>query len=74
MSKKDYEELKKLTQKITKIVKEDLKKGPLPYDMKVEFGKINGKLALIDEISSGRMRVYKGDTWLHTVELDKYFK
>lgn len=75
MSKKDYEELKKLTQKITKIVKEDLEeKGLTLYDMKVEFGKINGKLALIDEISSGCMRVYKGDTWLHTVELDKYFK
>ena len=29
------------------------------YDMKFEFGRVNGKITLIDEISGGCMRVYK---------------
>lgn len=74
MSKSEYEEIKDLTKKITTIIRDDLaSKGLTLYDMKIEFGKIDGKIALIDEISSGCMRVYKGDDWLHTVELDKYF-
>lgn len=75
LSKSEYEELQKLTKQITKIIHDDLfAKGLTLYDMKIEFGRINdGKLALIDEVSSGCMRVYKGDKWLHTLELDKYF-
>jgi phosphoribosylaminoimidazole-succinocarboxamide synthase len=74
MSKPEYEEVKTLTKQITTIIRDDLiDKGLTLYDIKLEFGRINGKVALIDEISSGCMRVYKGDKWLHTVELDKYF-
>ena len=74
MSKSEYDEIKTLTKQITGIIRDDLmEKGLTLYDIKLEFGRIDGKVALIDEISSGCMRVYKDDQWLHTVELDKYF-
>jgi len=56
----EYEILKDLTKKIAAIIKEELaKKGMVLYDMKFEFGRVNGKITLIDEISGGCMRVYK---------------
>jgi phosphoribosylaminoimidazole-succinocarboxamide synthase len=56
----EYEILKDLTQKIAAIIKDELaKKSMVLYDMKFEFGRINGKITLIDEISGGCMRVYK---------------
>lgn len=74
MSLSEYEQLYTLTKQITKIIREDMvSKGLTLYDLKLEFGKVNSKVALIDEISSGCMRVYKGDQWLHTIELEKYF-
>lgn len=74
LSKSDYAELANLTKQISKIIRDDLSdKGLTLYDLKVEFGRINGKLALIDEVSSGCMRVYKGDEYLHTVELESYY-
>ncbi|NLX77837.1 MAG: phosphoribosylaminoimidazolesuccinocarboxamide synthase [Clostridiaceae bacterium] len=74
MSRAEYEEIRTLARKITEIIRDDLNsKGLTLYDLKLEFGRIDGKVALIDEISSGCMRVYKGDKWLHTVELEKYF-
>ncbi|NLM38139.1 MAG: phosphoribosylaminoimidazolesuccinocarboxamide synthase [Firmicutes bacterium] len=74
MSRSEYEEVRNLTKRITKIIRDDLKdKGLTLYDLKLEFGRINGQVALIDEVSSGCMRVYKGDQWLHTTELEKYF-
>ncbi len=74
MTLAEYEEVKALTKKITKIINDDLTaKGLTLYDLKIEFGRVNGKIALIDEVSSGCMRVYKGNTWLHTLELDKFF-
>ena len=74
MSRAEYEEVRTLTKQITTIIRDDLTaKGLTLYDLKLEFGRIDGKVALIDEVSSGCMRVYKEDQWLHTVELDKYF-
>lgn len=70
----EYETLKSLTKKIANIIKDDFaEKGLELYDMKVEFGKVNGEIALIDEISAGSMRVYKGDEWVQPLELAKYF-
>ncbi|NLW59322.1 MAG: phosphoribosylaminoimidazolesuccinocarboxamide synthase [Firmicutes bacterium] len=74
MSGPEYEEVCALTKRITTIIRDDLTaKGLTLYDLKLEFGRIDGQVALIDEVSSGCMRVYKGDKWLHPVELDKYF-
>lgn len=74
MSLSEYKDLQKLTKRITEIINYDLiSKGLTLYDIKLEFGRVDGQVALIDEISSGSMRVYKNDQWLHTVELEKYF-
>lgn len=60
MSDEQFEATKAETQKINAIITEELaKKGLELYDIKFEFGYNNGKVILIDEISSGNMRVYK---------------
>jgi phosphoribosylaminoimidazole-succinocarboxamide synthase len=42
------------------VIKDDLKSRGLDLiDIKVEFGMVDGKVALIDEISAGNMRVYQ---------------
>lgn len=66
-----YEELKKLTGEISDIIKESLKeKGLDLYDIKLEFGlDENNKIILIDEISGGNMRVYKGDEYIEPLRL-----
>jgi phosphoribosylaminoimidazole-succinocarboxamide synthase len=56
----EYDELVALARKISILIKEELaKKGMELYDIKLEFGKCDGKISLIDEISGGSMRVYK---------------
>lgn len=64
-----YEELKANTIAITKIVKEELaKKGAELYDIKFEFGIVDGKVILIDEISGGNMRAMKDGKFLEPLE------
>ena len=66
----EYGALKDLTQKISVIIKDELaKKGLDLYDIKLEFGRINGQVALIDEISGGNMRVYKGGEIVEPLDL-----
>lgn len=66
----EYDELKQMTQNICKIVKGELaKKGAELFDIKFEFGRVNGKVHLIDEISGGCMRVYKNGKQLEPMEL-----
>ena len=63
MTAEMFESLKAQTLAITKIVADDLKSIGLDlWDIKFEFGYHNGEVVLIDEIASGNMRVYKGDT------------
>ncbi len=72
MSKNEYEAVKELTQKITKIVSDDLEKiGLTLYDIKFEFGKTKDGVILIDEISGGNMRVYQGNRILLPLELSE---
>ena len=74
MSKAQYEETKIMTQKITKIVADDLKeKGMVLYDIKFEFGYCGDEVVLIDEISSGNMRVYKDGEYVDPMTLSKLF-
>jgi len=62
--------MKKQTLKITKIVSEVLEsKGMDLWDIKFEFGYSGKKVILIDEISSGNMRVYKDGQILDPVTL-----
>lgn len=70
LSCEEYEELKALTKKITALVEEELaKKGAVLYDIKLEFGRVNGKVTLIDEISGGNMRVYKDGKYIEPLDL-----
>jgi len=55
-----YETIHAETVKVSDLVKEDLRKRGLElFDIKFEFGIVDGKIALIDEISPGNMRVFK---------------
>ena len=66
----EYEDLKNLTKKITKIVEEELKKKGMDlYDIKLEFGRVDGKVALVAEISGGNMRVYKDGEYIEPLKL-----
>ncbi len=72
MTPEMFAEMKEQTLKITRIVADDLKSIGLDlWDIKFEFGYNNGEVVLIDEIASGNMRVYKGDTIVEPVELTK---
>ena len=72
MTPEMFESMKKQTLAITKIVADDLKTIGLDlWDIKFEFGYNNGEVILIDEIASGNMRVYKGNTIVDPVELTK---
>ncbi|MDR1687843.1 MAG: phosphoribosylaminoimidazolesuccinocarboxamide synthase [Clostridiales bacterium] len=70
LSKEECKTLKKLTKKISKFIRDELfKKGLTLYDIKLEFGRVNGEVVLIDEISGGNMRVYKGGEIVEPMEL-----
>jgi len=75
MTEEQYEDLKDMTQRITKIVADDLKeKGMELYDIKFEFGyDPSGKVMLIDEVASGNMRVYKDGEYVDPITLNKLF-
>ena len=75
MTDEQYEDMKAMTQKITRIVADDLKeKGLVLYDIKFEFGyDPEGKVMLIDEIASGNMRVYKDGEYIDPMTLSKLF-
>ena len=75
MTAQQYDDLKDMTQKITKIVADDLKaKGLDLYDIKFEFGyDADGKVMLIDEIASGNMRVYKNGEYIDPMTLNGLF-
>ena len=75
MTEKQYEDLKDMTQKITKIVSDDLaEKGLELYDIKFEFGYApDGSVMLIDEVASGNMRVYKDGEYIDPMTLNKLF-
>ena len=70
----EYDDLVVRAKQATAIIRDDLAaKGLTLYDIKFEFGRIDGKVALIDEFSWGVMRVYKDGKWLQPFELVKYF-
>ena len=75
MTDKQYEDIKAMTQRITRIVADDLKeKGLVMYDIKFEFGyDADGEVMLIDEIASGNMRVYKDGQYVDPMTLSKLF-
>jgi len=75
MTAEQYDAIKEMTQKITKIVADDMaEKGLVLYDIKFEFGyDADGAVMLIDEIASGNMRVYKDGAYIDPMTLSKLF-
>ena len=75
MTSEQYDAIKELTQKITKIVADDMKaKGLDLYDIKFEFGyDAKGDVMLIDEIASGNMRVYTNGEYIDPMTLSELF-
>jgi phosphoribosylaminoimidazole-succinocarboxamide synthase len=72
MSEDLFKSMKEQTLRITQIIAEDLKsKGLELWDIKFEFGYNNGEVILIDEISSGNMRVYKDGKIVPPMELTR---
>ena len=75
MTEEQYDSMKDMTQKITRIVADDLKeKGMVLYDIKFEYGyDADGNVMLIDEIASGNMRVYKDGQYIDPMTLSELF-
>lgn len=75
MTAKQYDDIKAMTQQITRIVADDMKsKGLVLYDIKFEFGyDKDGNVMLIDEIASGNMRVYKDGEYIDPMTLSELF-
>lgn len=74
LTHEEYAILKQRTIEISKFVAAELeKKGLTLYDIKLEFGRDakTGEILLIDEISGGNMRAYKGDTYIEPLHLEK---
>lgn len=71
LSHEDYETLVAMTREISDIIKEVLAdKGLDLYDIKLEFGRdLDGNIILIDEVSGGNMRVYKGKDYVDPLDL-----
>jgi len=72
MTMAQFEDMKKQTLAITKVVADDLAaKGMQLYDIKFEFGYNGDEVILIDEIASGNMRVYKDGKIVEPMQLTK---
>ncbi len=70
MTPVQFEETKKLTQKINNIITQTLEEKNIElYDIKFEFGYHNGEVILMDEIASGNMRCYKDGKKLDPMDL-----
>ncbi len=75
MTDEQYEDIKTMTQQITRIVADEMKaRGMDLYDIKFEYGyDADGKVMLIDEIASGNMRVYKDGEYIDPMTLSGLF-
>ena len=76
MTPEEYEKLVEMTKVFGQEVKNELAAKDLElYDMKFEYGRIGEeeKVALIDEISGGNMRVYKEGVYIEPLELERLF-
>lgn len=73
LTHEEYATLKELTQQISEVVRTEMaEKGLELYDIKLEFGRDPERnIMLIDEISGGNMRVYRGDTYIEPMELEE---
>jgi phosphoribosylaminoimidazole-succinocarboxamide synthase len=67
----EHDAIKEMARDISRIISCDLEKKRLKLiDIKLEFGRVDGKIALIDEVAAGNMRVYKDGVLLGPMELN----
>ena len=72
MTEAEAYECKNLTRKAARVIERELgKKGLALHDIKFEFGRIDGGVTMIDEISAGCMRVYKDGKPIEPMELSR---
>ena len=72
LTEEEYETCKARTQDITKLIASELaSKGLSLHDIKFEFGKHDGQILLIDEISGGCMRVSQDGQSIPPMDLTK---
>ncbi|MCL2854578.1 MAG: phosphoribosylaminoimidazolesuccinocarboxamide synthase [Defluviitaleaceae bacterium] len=72
LTRQQYEDCKILAGRIGRLIRDDLAKKDLTlYDIKFEFGHVDGAVALVDEVSGGCMRAYKGGIWVQPMDLNK---
>lgn len=72
MDNQQYDEVARRTLEIAQYIADDLKALNLTlYDIKFEFGLAGGRVLLMDEISSGNMRVKGPDGYLEPLELTR---
>jgi len=72
MTGDEYDVLVDLAKDICKVVEEESGKVGLElWDIKFEFGKVDGKIALVDEISGGCMRCFKGEAAVSAMDIAK---
>ena len=74
MSEDQYEQVKDMTRRITRVVAAELAaRGLQLYDIKFEFGYNGDECILIDEIASGNMRCYKEGEYVDPLRLSQLF-
>ena len=74
MTQEQIETVKSLTRMISQTIADDLmSKGYELYDIKFEYGRIDDQVYLMDELSSGNMRVYRDQVVIDPIELTKEF-
>ena len=74
MNETQYEEARAISLAAAKLIYDDLSQhGYELIDIKFEIGLVEGKIILIDEVSAGIMRVFKGETQLSEDELADLF-
>jgi len=66
----EYETIKEMTQKTTAVIRDELAKKDVElYDIKLEFGRVDGRITLVDEISGGNMRAYRNGEYIQPLDL-----
>lgn len=71
----EYKEIADLTVQVSELIKDELaQKGLDLYDIKLEFGRDEktGEVLLIDELSGGNMRVFKGGESVDPLKIGGY--
>ncbi|MEQ8200728.1 MAG: phosphoribosylaminoimidazolesuccinocarboxamide synthase [Syntrophomonadaceae bacterium] len=70
MTHEEFALITDMTRKVARVIKDDLAaKGMELYDIKFEFGRVEGQVMVIDDISGGNMRVFKEGQQVDPLEL-----